>query len=416
MNQFESALKQLSSVEKNLLWLGLLVLPLSDLPLRQSSLGAMGANASLILFEVSFGFWILKKTIKFRTNGYFTINRWMLLFLLFEIVVNVVAIMFYGIKCKNELLLFKGLKLCILWTIVFYVSTRNFTDPFFKNAIGGALLLTVAGLLFENYLGWLHGIPNFNMRPRGLSAESSHLAASFALLMIIWGATKSQKIKWLCLLSTILVMFYIRSKGGLIIVAVCTVAYVILLLCSWLSAKVISLKKFSAISLLMFTLSIVASFVFINLKEMFIIDILYFTSSGTRLSLALTALLIGASSVTGVGFTGYLPALVAYIPTTVNRLKQMNIRLNFNEVLHFVHQASDTSITTKSFWLDNIVIFGIIFIFIFFIFHLWLWIKNTNPWIRIMLLATVLTLSWLEPPAVLTPFVAYAYILNLQEK
>ena len=415
MEQLEKVIRRLNRAEKGIIWLGLLALPFGDLPLRQSFLGAMGANASLILFGVAFGIWTIQRTLRIRISHSFTINRWILIFLLVEIIINIAAILFFGMRCKNELLLIKGLKLCILWTLVLYVCTRNLSDHFYKNAIMGAIVITILGLLFENHLGLLHGIPNFNMRPRGLSAESSHLAANLGLLMMIWAATKSQKTKLFCLLCTIFIMFYIRSKGGLIIIGLSAAFYTIFLLRSWLSARVISLKKFVTVTSLILTMLIVALIVTIKLKEMFVIDILYFTSAGTRLCLALTALLIGASSVTGVGFTGYLPALVTYIPTSVNWLKQMGIQLNFDEVLRFVSQASDTSITTKSFWLDNIIIFGLLFIFIFLVLHLWLWMKKTNPWIRTMLLATLLTLFWLEPPAVLTPFVAYSYILNWQD-
>jgi hypothetical protein len=72
----------------------------------------------------------------------------------------------------------------------------------------------------------------------------------------------------------------------------------------------------------------------------------------------------------GVGFSGFLPAINKYAPLAVDYLSRAaGGTFNFTELLSYVGADSDINISTKTFFFDNLLYFGLPFLVIFILFH-----------------------------------------------
>jgi len=282
----------------------------------------------------------------------------------------VYGILLFGVRSHGENLLWKGTTIFIsLATIIFAVKLDYDKSPVVRSAIYVAFALVLFGFLFGNSNplglpalvenGVLHYYPLPDLRPRGFASEASQ----FSLTAVIIGllsvhVARSRAAKTLLFLVTLGLLIASGSKGGILTLFICVI---ILCVMKWHS-------KFYHIIILFFILLPLGLGLIWVIPNLFPEEAL--ASSGTvptRFSMIICALMTVIHNPFGVGLTGFLPAVAKYLSGAMSTVQSIfPFPLNFEEVSDYL--ISSDMVSTKSFFFDQLMRFGIPFAFFFVVF------------------------------------------------
>lgn len=362
---------RLSAVERVLIWGAFIALPFTDSPLSTTPLGFLGASPSFI----PLGLLICLYSLGFMLNR-LCLPLTVLLAVLWAGAIGVYGLWVYGSSAVGENLVDKGLRLAVLLALFFMPFALMLRHRAMRYGSLGALLILLGGVVWVDVLGntmFLHGSPNGNMRPRGFTLESSHLSMIVIALTTLSISTLRRPVLQLAVGAIgLAVLVYSGSKGGVaVLIAGCALLAVFYLTYAFFFGRISRwigyMLPFVAIA--GFGLSALSQ----QVVEGIVGDLEQFTSSATRVTLVFSSLRVVSQHPLGVGTTGYLPALVENIPPAIRTLEVYSpIKLNFEEVEAYTASQSDQDISTKSFFFDGLIYFGIPFGLAFTVGSLWL--------------------------------------------
>lgn len=340
-------------IEDVLIFLALVLSPLSDFPLQESPLGFLGASPSFLFISLAVIIHLLRKGIS---------RLWMVFFLWLTIM-SVYGIAVYGFHYRENLV-DKGVRLTILLALFLAPFLLFHRSEILRYGSIGAFLILIFGILWNDLLGkemFLHGNPNENMRPRGFALESSHLVmTTIALTAILASTISHHTLRIFVFFAGLLLVFFTESKGGILVIFFSTLLWYLFLLLSFMRRKVINVKQVFLLSVLLVLLVLPTS----RLKDALLLDIQDYTSLATRTTLFFSSLLNLASHPLGVGTTGYLPALVENIPVALEVVSEAGLT-NLEEVTGYYYSDNDKNISSKSFFFDGVVLMGLPFVIIY---------------------------------------------------
>lgn len=354
-------------IMQNLTFLFIVLIPFGDSSLQNSPLGFLGASLGFIPLILSVFLIFINILLKKR----FIANKYIIFSIGYIILVTAINFLFLQIESHGVNIVSKSINMFVL--TVFFMIPLLILDYRDKNTIRNALmfsyLLVLLGLLlvdilnisFFNHPSFFHSNVNAQMRPRSFSYESSVVGAmivtiGFCLLHYI---KDSFLLRAAILLSIIISLIYINSKGSIIVLAFASVLAILL------NRKTNLIKKIA----IGFIASLIGYLGVINIAlPAIIVDINNYTSFASRSTLNISAILIFLHNPFGVGFGGLLQNLNTYIPEAAFILDNITgLNLNYNEVLAYVNASSDDAITIKSFFFSYLAYFGLPFMLAFFL-------------------------------------------------
>jgi len=363
--------KRTSRSQTVLIGLALLLTPFSDFPIQNTPLGFLGASPSFIplallicIFAVGFLF----------NKNFLPIS--VLLAILWTGVVGAYGLLVYGTNFLDENLLDKGIRLTVLLLLFLLPFVLTYERKVLRYAGLGAMSILLGGVIWIDMLGdtmFLHGSPNSNMRPRSFTLESSHLSMVVIALTTLTISTLARPIFQIVVgLAGFAVLVYSGSKGGLaVLIAGCALLVIFYFFYALFSGRLSRWIRYTVPLFLLggFALGYLSHRVVDSLAN----DLEQYTSSATRVTLGLSSLWVLSQHPLGVGTTGYLPALVENIPIAIRTLEVYSpIKLNFDEIQGYITAQSDKEISTKSFFFDGIIYFGLPFALTFVVATFWL--------------------------------------------
>jgi hypothetical protein len=219
----------------------------------------------------------------------------------------------------------------------------------------------VAGIFFGD-IPALHFTPLVDaiVRPRGLSTEPSTLSVtviSVSLLCAHFSLTRMVKVFFV--VSAIGLLWMTGSKGGIFVLFICAVVLLALRFRKWYQAP---LLLAAVIPLGLFAVSFVPS---LFPEE----NPLLSSSLDTRAVMIVCAAKTVEHNPLGVGFSGFLPAVAAYLPESMDDIQELYpLPLAFNEVSQYLTSAEEVS--TKTLFFDEAMRFGLPFIILFAVFSI----------------------------------------------
>ena len=334
----------------------------TDFPLQATFLGYLGSSPTFIpliilifVFLLSLRIW---KKINIRFLG----------FILYVALGFSYGILIFGASFYDENLIFKGIKTLFLYTL-FLLPIFVFRNTLsVRTAFGVAFFVSLAGIVLNNLsiISYFHFTESLNMRNRGFALESSHLSVILMTTFPVFFYNARSKLFKIILLGLFILSFvFSDSKGGLGSLFIAIIILSLLLL-----FKNLINSRFERRSFLYSGLSIAVIIIAIGSYQ--IIDatvknnVELYTSFPTRISGAITSIYILAKNPLGVGTSGFLPAFIEQLPYGI-RATQLFFPdfTNYNEVESYTYQTSDENISTKSFFFDGIISFGILFVLVY---------------------------------------------------
>jgi hypothetical protein len=280
------------------------------------------------------------------------------------------GLLVFGFSSHGENLLWKGTTSFISLGVILFAITLDYgKNPVVRTAIYVAFALVVVGFLFGNSNplnlptltenGVLHFTPLLDERPRGLASEPSQ----FSITAIVLGLlsvylTRSRSWKILLFLLTLGLLIVSGSKGGILTLFLCAI---ILCIMKWHSTW------YQVVGSLFVLLPLGIILIWL-IPDLFPED--SFAISGTiptRFSMITCALMTVTHHPLGVGLTGFLPAVAKYLPGAMSSVESVfPFPLYFGEVSEYLTSAD--TVSTKTFFFDQLMRFGIPFALFFFVF------------------------------------------------
>jgi len=300
----------------------------------------------------------------------------------------------FGFSSHGENLLWKATTSLISLAAILFVITLDYGKyPVVRTGIFVAFALVVVGFLFGNSNplglpalaenGVLHFTPLPDERPRGLSREPSELSITAIVIgLLSVHFTRSRPRKILLFLVTLGLLIVSGSKGGILTLFLCAI---ILCIMRWHS------KWYQVVGslLVLFPLGIILIWLIPNLfpEESFAIS----GTIPTRFSMITCALMTVTHHPLGVGLTGFLPAVARYLPGAMSAVESIfPFPLYFGEVSEYLTSAD--MVSTKTFFFDQLMRFGVPFALFFFVFITGL-IKRLAAKRRMILLTAIMACS-----------------------
>lgn len=352
-----------------LLFLFIALCPIQDFVLQGTPLRSLGASPCIfplgVLVFVEGAKWLSSAKPRIRF-GVMVSFAYVLLTALYGLYV-------FGASSHGENLIWKGITSFISLTTILFAAALDYEkNAAVRTATYVAFTLVIVGFLFGNSNpaglpplvenGVLHFTP-FNPllddRPRGLASEP----AQFSITAIVIGllavhVTRSPARKTLLLLLTVGLLVASGSKGGILTLFTCLI---VLCIMKWHSKW----YQVAGSLFVLFPLGVVLIWLIPNLfpEESFVIS----GTVPTRFSMILCSLITVAHHPFGVGLPGFLPAVGKYLPDAMSTIESVFlIPLNFTEVSGYLTSAD--TVSTKTFFFDQLMRFGIPFAWFFFVF------------------------------------------------
>jgi len=348
------------------LFLFIALCPIQDFMLQGTPLRSLGASpaifplCALALVEGGQRMFYAKTRVSLGASIIFV----------YVLLTAVYGLFVFGFSSHGENLLWKGTtSLISLAAILFAIRLDYGNNPVLRAAIFVAFTLVVVGFLFGNSNplglpaltenGVLHFTPLPDERPRGLASEPSQ----FSITAIVIGLlsvhlTRSRSRKILLLLLTLGLLILSGSKGGVLTLFLCAI---ILCVVKWHSTW----YQVVGSLFVLFPLGIILIWLIPDLfpEESFAIS----GTIPTRFSMITCALMTVKHHPLGVGLTGFLPAVARYLPGAMSAVESIfPFPLYFGEVSEYLTSAD--MVSTKTFFFDQLMRFGIPFALFFFAF------------------------------------------------
>ena len=212
------------------------------------------------------------------------------------------------------------------------------------------------------------GFDLLDNRYRGFSLESSTLGATFVIISLInIELLKNKYLKTLVFFLTLIISIFILESKALIPILIFLIGFLTIL-----KYKIYGFILLTAIFVLVMiggesVIGVIDDIVYSPFRA----DIASSTSVVTRVSTILASLDILLSNPFGVGFTGYIPAFLNSLSSSTTLITGLfDIPINTNEVDEYLRQNNFTAVGAKSFFFENIIIWGFPFIIFWFYLNL----------------------------------------------
>lgn len=364
----EAAAMNISRLVRACLFLFIALAPIQDFFLRGTPMRSLGGNPSLfpLLGLVAFAF------ARWLASGHLRLNRVFLICLVYVFAITIYGFLFFGLTSHGENLFLKSTTALVVLSLGIFVATTIDYRPAstVRAGIYAAFFLTVVGFCFGNanpfgLPTWvenpiLHATPVPDEgRPRGLTTEPSE----FSITAIVFGlltahAAQSKVAKGISLGVTIALLIASGSKGGILTLFLCLM---VLCIVKWHS------RWYHVAGVIFVLLPLGLSLIWV-LPVLFPDAILYESATvPTRLSMIFCALITVLHHPLGVGLSGYLPSVRAYLPNAMETVQSFfPLPLNFSEVAE--HLTSAEMVSSGTFFFDQLARFGLPFAACFLIF------------------------------------------------
>ncbi len=240
-------------------------------------------------------------------------------------------------------------------------------------SIFGALGISVAGYILVDILG-IFAFPSFFQAssavttPRGFSLEQSAFAASIVTLCLISAAIANKSLFKILLIGVAIIFtVIITSSKGTMICLIMALGMTFI----FSNGKNILFKIFVLI-----LIAVLGWFVIGKLSERFRTDIEESTSSSTRSILILSSIPSAIQNPIGVGYSGYIPAIIKYMYPTSEFMKNNILpNTNMSELESYIQREGKQALNIKSQFFEYLMVFGIPSLIVLIIFHLRLYRK-----------------------------------------
>ncbi len=367
------------------LFLFIALCPIQDFVLQGTPLRSLGAGPCifplLAIAVVEGAQWLLSRKMR--------VSRGVVICFAYVLVTAVYGLLLFGVRSHGENLLWKGTTIFIsLAAIIFAVTLDYDESPVVRSAIYVAFTLVLVGFLFGNSNplglpalaenGMLHFTQLFDPRPRGFASEPSQFSLTAVILgLLSVHVARSRAGKTSLFLLTLGLLIASGSKGGILTLFICVI---ILCIMRWHS-------KWYHFILLLFVLFPLGLVLIWLIPNLFPEESLAFSGTiPTRFSMIICALTTVIHDPFGVGLTGFLPAVAKYLPGAMSSLQSIfPFPLNFDEVSEYL--VSSDMVSTKSFFFDQLMRFGIPFAVFFIMFIVGLLKRLAAERQRILLIA-----------------------------
>jgi hypothetical protein len=262
------------------------------------------------------------------------------------------------------------LRLLLPYTIItilvlFTVLGVNYRPSrWLRGAVYFAFFFTVLGIvsgqtLGANAISFLQVTPSLSGRPHGFSTEPGTLSVQIVAIGMLAAHYLSRSWqKWSVGAMTCALLVFSSSKGGIIVLLLCTIVLALARARVSLAGKIIV----GAILLpFIYFGGLVISSMFGNL-----IEANETSTIATRVSMTVYAVITVAHHPFGVGFNGFLPSIPRYLPTAMRFVQALfPVPLAFGEVREYLYPPQADA-DCKTFFFNFLVFFGIPFAVVFF--------------------------------------------------
>ena len=355
------------SIQRYLLYLAIMLMPIQDSILGKSFLGYVGSNISFAPIALSAFLGILI----WMYHGRLTISRRALIWFSYTAGLSVLYIFLWGTQSHGFSVIHKTFAegfVFFLWAYtIFYIDyTPSFGLKISTYIAFGVLIFGV--LACDLHLPGLAALGSSSIvhitvseeadRWRAFSTEPSMFSATVVSLGLASAHFSHSKfVRGLFVILTMLLLLASRSKGGLLVLALS--AFVILFVKKPSFLRM--MLYFAVCSLLG---GAMLGIVIANFNSM---DLIQTTGTlATRFSLAVWTFIVICHHPLGVGFSGFYQAITFYLPGAMDFVARVSpIPLNFMEIAEYV-TGTDVPLDAKCFLLEYIASFGIPFLIAYF--------------------------------------------------
>lgn len=340
--------------------------PIEDFVLQGTPLRSLGASISLFPLCLL----ALKEGTDWLLSGRMEPGRWGAIGVAYILFTGVYGLLLFGTWSHGESLVWKGFTSMVSLLVIVFATQLNYSDKGVVRAgVYAALVLVIAGFLFGNSNplnlpnvvenGVLHFTALPDERPRGLASEPSEFSITAVIVgLLAIHVTRSRTRKILLAVLTVGLLIASGSKGGILTLFICVVALGVM---RWHS------RWYQVVVLLLAVLPL-GMFLIWLLPTLFPDEVLAMSGTiPTRFSMILCSLMTVRHNPLGVGFTGFLPAVARYLPGAMSTLASVSpFPLDYSEVSGYLTSAD--MVSTKTFFFDQLMRFGIPFALVFFAF------------------------------------------------
>lgn len=356
-----------SSFSQACLFLFIALAPIQDFFLRATPMRSLGGSPALFpllgLAAFAFGRWL--------ASGHLRVNRLFLICLVYVFATTVYGFLFFGLTSHGESLFWKTTTASVVLGLGIFAATNidYRLTPTVRAGIYAAFFLMVVGFCFGN--GNPFGLPNWVenpifhsipvpdvVRPRGLNTEPSTFSLSVMVFGLLSAHVAGSKVaKGILLGVTVALLIASGSKGGILTLFLCLVIFCIM---KWHS------RWYHVAGVIFVLLPLGLSLIWV-LPVLFPETIIYESGTvPTRFSMIVCALITVRHHPLGVGLSGLLPSVGAYLPNAMDTVQSFfPFPLDFSEVAEHLTSAEMVSST---FFFDQVMRFGIPFALFFVIF------------------------------------------------
>ena len=363
-------------IQRILLYLAIITMPIQDCLLGRSFLGFVGSNLSCIPIAlhaaVGFCLWISKRrpSVPWLT----------LVCVLYVLIVSTVYLLVWGPVSHEGSVVYKafsGAIVLVFWIYVVFGIDYRYSKGLVWATFIAFIIMIVGVALCDIIVPGLESIaqsPIVHITPdqghgrwRGFSDEPSMFSATAVSLgTVLAYLAKRKGYRLGIILATLLMLVLSQSKGGLMVLA--------------LSAfGLFYFKKPSRVRLTVtvtLVALIVASSLYFIVQQASVVDLWQSTGTfATRISMTIWSFDVVLRHPFGVGLAGFYQAMTIYLPRAMNLLEKVSpIPLDFNEVQDHVYgNMATVPLDTKCFFLEYAAMFGIPFIYLY-----WKFFKATT--------------------------------------
>ena len=348
--------------------LAIIIIPFQNTALQFTPLRYLGASPSFLPIAIfclfAFIIRISNSNISKKPELLF------LLFLTYSIIPTIWGIIIIDANdISLKFLLQKTITNTILNILLLYpIFIMPKPTKMIRLAILVALGISIAGYILVDILG-IFAFPSFFQAshavttPRGFSLEQSTFAANIVTLCLVTAAISNKAIfKIIIIAIAIVFTVVITSSKGTMICLIMALG----LTFTFSNGKNIFFKIL--ISILIVALS---WFVIGRLSERFSTDLADSTSSSTRSILILSSIPSVTQNPFGVGYSGYIPAIIKYMyPTSEFMRNNLLPNTNMSELESYIQREGKQALNIKAQFFEYLMVFGIPGLIVIIIFHI----------------------------------------------
>jgi len=351
----------LPAVEELLLWAIVILSPLQDTILQNTPLKLLAASPAalgvLLLALLAMARRILRPGL--------SVNRALLIGFAYVAVVSAAHLITF--QPGLDTVQWRPLRTYSLMTALFlfmlmgvgYRSTRGLRIAIYLSFVVTLIGVLVGGVLGPNAITVLQFTPNVSGRPHGFSTEAGTLSVQIVCIgMLVSHYVRRGWAKLLTGAMTCALLIYSQSKGGLIVLLVCTLIVALVRSRASLTSKLLVALLVSP--------AIVVGVLFVSSMFSSVIELNQTSTIATRVSMVVFSLITVLHNPFGVGFTGFLPSLPKYLPQAMWTVQSwFPMPLAFVEVKEYLAPPFQDA-DCKTLFFDFFTFFGIPFAAIFF--------------------------------------------------